>query len=163
MPLEPPVGGSSWCWSISEGSRLHFTMCPSPLSPFNCFLSLAAFISRAVTNKMFRTAAVIAALFIHLGIFCCSFQLNHEFIGHSFNPIRVIVFLILALSSAPSSSSWTRHTVRFLHVNGWLPFNFLKGKKLVALSLEGPYVAGTLGLWDNSIESSFSASLVALR
>ena len=48
-------------------------------------------------------------------------------------------------------------------VNGWLPFNFLKGKKLVALGLEGPSVAGTLGLLDNSIESSFSASLAALR
>ena len=54
-------------------------------------------------------------------------------------------------------------------VNGWLPFNFLKGKKLVALGVDiliylgGPSVAGALGLWDNSIESSFSASLVALR
>ena len=43
------------------------------------------------------------------------------------------------------------------------PLNLLKGKKLVALGLEGPSFAGTLGLWDNSIESSFSASLVALR
>ena len=33
----------------------------------------------------------------------------------------------------------------------------------MALGLEGPSVAGFLGLQDNSIVSSFSASLVALR
>ena len=47
--------------------------------------------------------------------------------------------------------------------NGWLPFNFLKGKKLVVLGLEGPAVARVLELQDSSIESSFSASLAALR
>ena len=51
-------------------------------------------------NKMFRATAVIAALFIHLGIFYCSGQLNHEFFIHSFNTIRVITFWILAIFSA---------------------------------------------------------------
>ena len=47
--------------------------------------------------------------------------------------------------------------------SGWLPLSFLKGKKLVVLCLGGPSAAWVLELQGNSIESSFSASLVTLR
>ena len=49
----------------------------------------------------------------------------------------------------------------FWKVAGYL--SFLKGKKLVVLSLDGPLAAWILELHDNSIKSSFSASMVALR
>ena len=45
---------------------------------------------------------------------------------------------------------------------GWLPMSFLKGKKLVVFGLGGLSVVLVLGPWGNSIESSFSASWVAL-
>ena len=125
-----------------------------PSFPFNCFLSGGL---HELMNKMFRTAAVIAALFVHLGIFYCSSQpvLQSLLInqGHHFLDPHHCWHLL--------SSNWARHMAGFF-VNGWLPFNFLKGKKEVALSLEGPSVAGALGLQDNSIVS-FSASLAALR
>ena len=95
MSLEPPVGGSLWRQLILEGSGL-----PSPLlSPPSC---LTAFIPGGlhkwtITNKMFGTAAVITVLFIHLGIFYCSSQPNHEFFSHSFDPIRFITFWILTV------------------------------------------------------------------
>ena len=93
---------------------------------------------------MFGATAVIAALFIHLGIFYCSSQLNHEFLIHSIDPIRVVTFRILTVFSAFFFQLCQAYG-RFL--GEWLlPFNFLKGKKLVALSLEGPSVTGTLGL-----------------
>ena len=47
--------------------------------------------------------------------------------------------------------------------SGWLPLSFLRGKKLVVLGLDGPLAAWILELQGNSIESCFSASLVALR
>ena len=46
---------------------------------------------------------------------------------------------------------------------GWLPFSVLKGKKLVVLGLDGPLAVWNLEPRDSSMESSFSASLVALR
>ena len=84
-------------------------------------------------------------------------------LSHSFHPIRVML-LSRSLHCLQHLLLPIVPGVRWVSsVNGWLPFNFLKGKKLLALSLEGPSVAGALGLQDNSIESSFSASLVALR
>ena len=52
--------------------------------------------------------------------------------------------------------------VNFLE-SGWLPLSFLKGKKLVVLGLDESSAAWIIELHDNSIESSFSASLAALR
>ena len=47
--------------------------------------------------------------------------------------------------------------------SGWFPLSFLKGKKLVVLGLDGPSAGWVLELLDNSSESSFLASLAALR
>ena len=46
---------------------------------------------------------------------------------------------------------------------GWVPLSLCKGKKLVALGLVVLSVAWLWGLQDSSMESSFSASLVAHR
>ena len=112
-------------------------------------------------NKMFRTAAVITALFVRLGIFYCSSQPNHELFGHSLDPIRVITFWLLTIVST-FFLQLSQAYGGFLHER-LAALQFPQGKEARGLGLEGPSVAGALGLWDNSIESSFSAFLAALR
>ena len=98
MPPEPPFGGSLVALGLVGGVQAPFTI-TIPSFPFNCFLSLAVFISGQLQDKVFRAAAMIAALFIHLGILYCSSQPNHEFFCYSLDSIRVITFWILPVIS----------------------------------------------------------------
>ena len=70
-----------------------------PSFPFNCFLSLAAFHKRAITDKVFRAAVMVAVLLIHLGILHCSSQPDHEFFHHSLDSIWVITLWIFTIIS----------------------------------------------------------------
>ena len=63
------------------------------------FLVPSSFHEWAITDKVFRTAAMIAAPFIHLSVLYCSSQLDHEFFCHSLDSIGVFAFQILTLIS----------------------------------------------------------------
>ena len=97
MPPEPPSRALYGILCFWRG--LGSLYCHHPLLPFNCFLSLAVFISGQLWIKVFRAAAMIAVPFVHLGILYCSSQLDHEFFHHSLNSIRVITFWILIIVS----------------------------------------------------------------
>ena len=61
-----------------------------------------------------------------------------------------------------SSSKCAMHTAAILDTS-WFPLSFCKGKKLVAFGLPVLSITWPCGFWDNSMDSSFSASLAALR
>ena len=96
MPPEPPFGCSLWHSLLLEGSGLPSLSLP-PSFPFNCFLSLAVFMSGQLQIKVFRAAAMIAVPFIHLDILHCSSQLDDEFFHHSLDSIGVIAFWVLTI------------------------------------------------------------------
>ena len=151
--------GALQCSLLSEGSRFPLSM-PSSF-PFNCFLSLAVFISRQLRMKCLGLLQWVTVLLLCLGIFHCPCQLDHEFFCHPLDSTRIITLWILTIISILFSSC-AKQMAGFLE-SGWLPLSFLRGKKLVVLSLDGPLAAWILELHDSSIESSFLASLVALR
>ena len=132
-----------------------------PSFSFNCFLSLAVFIS----GQSWMKCSGLLQWEQHFSATWASFTALAIWI---MNPsVTPLIPPGSSLSrslplSASSSSSWAKHTVGFLK-SGWLPLSFLKGKKLVVLGLDGLLAVWILELQDNSIESSLSASLVALR
>ena len=65
---------------------------------FNCFLSLAVFMSRQLRIKC-SGSCNDAVPFIHLSILYCSSQPDHEFFHHSLDSIRVVIFQILTTIS----------------------------------------------------------------
>ena len=132
-----------------------------PSFPFNCFLSLAVFISRQFWTK----CSGLLQWQHHFSSALASFTALASWTMNSSITPSIPPGSSLSRSwplSASSSSSCAKQTAGFLEI-GWLPLSFLKGKKLVVLGLDGPSAAWILELQGNSIESSFSASLVALR
>ena len=158
MPQEPPSGGSLMHWLLSEGSRLP-SLTPSP----PCYLTVS-FPSKslpgAITDEMFSTTTMVAVFLICLDILNSPCQVYHELFHNSFNFARIITLLVFIISTSPSSKC-AKCTAGYFRM-GWLPLSFLRGKKLVALSLGGVSVTCVLELQGNSMESSFSASWVAL-
>ena len=80
---------------------------------------------------------------------------------------RVVTMFLISLglsgslpSSASSSSKCAKQMAGFFE-SGWLALSFLKGKSSPWFG--GPSAVGVLELQRNSIESSLSASLAALR
>ena len=132
-----------------------------PSFPFNCFLSLTAFISRQLWMK----CSGLLQWQKHFSSVWASFTtLANWTMNSSVTPSIPPGSLLSGSSpsSAFSSSRCAKQMTCFLE-SGWLPLSFLKGKKLVVLGLEELLVAWILELQGNSIESSFLACLAALR
>ena len=108
-------------------------------------------------DEVFGAATMVTALLFCLCIFHCPCQLDQKLLCHTLNSTRVITLWILTIISIPLLSMYQVDGGLF---GKWL---VIRGKKLVVLSLDGLLDAWVLELWDNSIKSSFSASLVALR
>ena len=83
------------CFGRGLGSLQHCR----PLIPIKLFLISSSFHQQAVLNKMFRVAAMVAVLFVHLSVLHCSSQPDHEFFSHSLDCIWVITFWILTIIS----------------------------------------------------------------
>ena len=84
-----------------------------PLLPISLFLVPSSFHEWAITDKVFRAAAMIAVPFIRLSVLHCCSQLDDEFFRHSLDSIGVIASRSSPLS-ASSSSNCTRHMSGFL-------------------------------------------------
>ena len=85
----------------------------------------------------------------------------HQELSNSIDTIGILTFYFF-VPSALSSSRRVKHTAGILGA-GWGPLSFYKGKKLVILGLALLSVVWFHGLWDGSMESSFSTSLAAHR
>ena len=70
-----------------------------PFFSFNCFLSLVGFHKQAITDEMFRAAAMVTVFLICLGIFCHSGQSDHEFFCHPLKSTRIITLWIFTIIS----------------------------------------------------------------
>ena len=109
-------------------------------------------------DKVLQAAAMITTLLLHLGILHspCKVTMNSS-----------ITQLILSGSSlstslsllALSSSKCARHTIVILDTGWVVPFELPQGKKLVVFGLVVLSIAWLHGFQDNSMDSSFSASL----
>ena len=160
MPQETLSGSSSWCLSLPEGSRLPSLMLSSPshLTVFFLWKSLQAGNCRWNVLGCYGGSSVS-----HL-LGCLSQPLLNEPWSpwlplwfcqdcHSLDPHHHWCPLLLNVPSIQQAFSG----------GAGYPWVSSGGKKLVVLGLGGPSVVWVLGPWGNSIESSFSASQVALR
>ena len=112
-------------------------------------------------DEMFRATAMVAALLICLGVLNHSSELYHEFFHYSLESIRVIT--IWALTIISIFFFQLCHTYSRFLKGGWLPLSFLRGKKLLVLGLDELLAVWNTEPHNRSMESSFSASQVALR
>ena len=112
-------------------------------------------------DDMFRAVTMVTAFLINLSILNHSSKSYHEFLCYSLKSIRVITPGRCHRQHLLSPNC-AKCTAGFLE-GGWLPLSFLKGKKLVVLGLDGLLAVWNLEPQDSSMESSFSASLAALR
>ena len=112
-------------------------------------------------DEMFRAAAMVMAFLIGLGIFQCPCQSDHKLLSHPLDSTRIITLwvfgiayiLFLQMCQVDSKLFWK-----------WLvTLKFPQGEEASSPWFGGPSAVCVLELWGNSIESSFSASLVALR
>ena len=146
--------------AVARGAQAPFTIA-IPAFPFNCFLSLSVFHKWAITDEMFRAAAMVAVLLIHLGILNCSSKSYHEFLHYSLESIRVITllgFAIISIFFFQLCQTYSRFPGRRL-----VALKFPQGKEAGSLGLDELSVGWNLELCNSSMESSFSASLAALR
>ena len=156
-PWEPPPEGSWALSSSSEGSGLPSLM-PSPpcglTAYFLCRLSLVG-----SHGKSAWAAAMIAVLHLHLGIHYGPCKVHHELFHNPVNTIRVLNFHFSSLLVL-SPSKCARHMATVLDA-GWFPLSIHKGKKLIVFGLVGLSTIWLHGFQNNSMDSSFSASLAA--
>ena len=110
---------------------------------FNCFLSLAVFMSGQLQIKclgLLQWKQHLSSIWVSFTALA-NWTMNSSVtplipLGSSLSRILTIIGIFLF-------QLCTRCMVGFLG-NGWLPFNFLKGKKLVVLGLDGLSVAWVL-------------------
>ena len=116
---------------------------------FNCFLSLVVFISGQSWMKclgLLQWQQCFSSAW--LSFIALANQTRNSSVTPSIPPGSSLSGS--SLSTASSSSRCAKQMAGFLE-SGWLPLSFLKGKKLVVLSLDGPLAAWILELWDYSI------------
>ena len=82
---------------------------------------------------MFKATAMVTAFLICLGIFHSPCKSDHKLLGHPSIPPG-LSFSGSSPLPASSSSKCSKWTAGFFG-SGWLPLNFLKGKKLVVHGL----------------------------
>ena len=85
-------------------------------------------------DKMFHTAAVVAAFFILLSFLHCPGQAHYELLSHVLDSIRAITLSTLFFVSA---IFFQVHHPYCRGLKSLGAFQFCKGKKLVALGLVG--------------------------
>ena len=108
---------------------------------------------------MFQAAAMVATFFIMLSFLHCPGQVHYELLHHALKPIGVITLgTLLFIGTILFQVHHLYCTARVLA--DWLPFNFHRGKKLIALGL---FWLSAIQSFDGSCVSSFSASLATQR
>ena len=90
---------------------------------------------------------MVTAFLIGLGILHCPCQMNHELLGHPFDSTGIITLWTFILASFLFFEMCQMYSRLFW--SGWLPLSFLRGKKLVALSIA----------WEDCHKSGLSSTL----
>ena len=110
---------------------------------------------------MFRAAAMVTAFLICLGIFHHPCQLDHKLLGHPLDSTRIITIWVFAIIHILLFQMCQEDCRLFWK---WLvTIKFSQGEEASSPWFGGQSAAWVLELQGTSIESSFSASLVALR
>ena len=157
MPQQPLSGGSLWHWLLPEGSRLPSLM---PLSPSHFTVSFSgSFYKWGIADEMFWAATVVAPFLICLGV-SQPYQTNHELLCYPFDSTGDCHSLDPHLADI-SSSKCAKCTASF--PGGLVTLEFPQGEETSSPWVGGPSAVWVLRPQGNSIESSFSASWVALR
>ena len=115
----------------------------------------------AVVDEVLQTATMITTLLFYLGILHGPCKVHHEFLCDPIDTVGVFTFHFFIFLSTLLFQVCQAHGGCLSA--GWVPLSFHKGKKLVIWGLAVLLAAWLHGLWDSSMESSFSASLAAHR
>ena len=162
MPWESLSGGSLMCWLLSEGSGLPLSLMLSPPCHLTvCFPLRSLQASNCGWNVpgCYNDRSISPPFGHPLQPFLAKCPINS-----SITP-SILQGSLLSLSSLPlaSPSSTCAKCTAGVFRMGWLHLSFLRGKKLVSLCFGGLSAVWVLRPLDSSMESSFSASWVALR